>query len=132
MEDKKEDTKSLGIGKIFLGSIQNLLQQSDYCRKMGDYSGWRSNQDCVVAKFSGRTTPEEDNKILNHIVDLNDLSLAYAIRCMKDKKKSPHKQTIIVKKKYANALSEYQKTVIKILDRLDWLIPNERRERRPQ
>ena len=134
-QNKTDDTKSLGIGKIFLGSIQVLLQQCDNCRRTGDYSGWRNNEDCIVGKFSGRIIPEEDAKLKNHTINMNKKFLEHSIRQakgIKHNKGFASKRTIIAGKNLATELSEYQKTIIKILDRLDWLIPREKIRKRPQ
>ena len=131
---KKEDTKKLGIGKVFLMRIQQLLYDANNCSKYGDYNGWRLNLDCIFRKCAGRLTKDEESISTNIITKVNRLTTQYSIRLIKDEntKKGTHKKTIKVSKELTIALSKYEMFIIKILDRLDWLIPAEKKPRKPQ
>ena len=133
-EDKREDTKKLGIGKVFLMRIQQLLYDANNCTNYGDYNGWRSNLDCIFRKCSGRLTTEEKTISLDVIKKVDSLTIYHSIRLAKDSKgtKGSHKKTINVGKELTTALSEYEMLIIKILDRLNWLIPAEKKTRKPQ
>ncbi len=133
-EDKKEDTKKLGIGKVFLMGIQQLLYDSNNCSKCGDSNGWRGNLDCIFRKFSGRLTPDEESISTSIIIKVNSLTTHHTIRLIKDENvnKGTHKKTIKLGKELTAALSEYEMFIIKTLDRLDWLIPAEKKPKKPQ
>ena len=131
---KKGDTKKFGIGKVFLMGIQQLLYDANTCAKQGDCNGWRLNLDCIFRKCAGRLTEDEEIISTNIITEVNRLTTQYSIRLIKDEntKKGTHKKTIRVSKELTIALSKYEMFIIKILDRLDWLIPAEKKTKKPQ
>ncbi len=134
-EETKQDLKKFGIGKIFLESIQELLRKANYSSQCGDYSGWRNYLDCIIRKCSGRLTKKEEKDINNKTAEVDNLSIKHTVRCAKDQKKTDNslsKQTIIVGRKYTMALAEYEKIIVQILDRLGWLIPSDKKPKRPQ
>ncbi len=134
-EEEKQDLKKFGIGKIFLESIQDLLRKANFSSQCGNYSGWRNYLDCIIRKCSGRLTPEEEKDIINKTAEVDRLSIKHTVRCVKDQKKTDNsvsKQTIIVGRKYTMALAEYEKIIVQVLDGLGWLIPSDKKPKRPQ
>ena len=134
-EEQKQDLKKFGIGKIFLESIQELLRKGNYSSQCGDYSGWRNYLDCIIRKCSGRLAQGEEEDINDKTAEVDKLSIKHTMLCVKDQKKTDNsisKQTIIVGRKYTMALAEYEKLIVQILDRLGWLIPSDKKSKRPQ
>ncbi len=133
-EEKQEDTNKLGIGKVFLMEIQQLLRNANTSATYGEYNNWRSNLDCIFRKFSGRLTPNEDAIATSAIEEIDLLGSQHTIRLIKDanRNKGPHKKTIRVGKELTTSLSKYEMIIIKILDRLNWLIPEKKKPKRPQ
>jgi len=133
--DKEEDLKKYGMGKIFLQSIQTLLLKANYCATISDYSGWKNNLDCIIRKCAGRFSKEELKEfptISNH---LESVSLKHTLSVNKDIKGislQASKRTIVLGKQHGMMIAKYEIFIVKVLDRLNWLVPSEKIKRKPQ
>ena len=133
-EEKEEDTKKLGIGKVFLMDIQQLLRNANSSANYGDYGGWRSHLDCVFRKCAGRLTSNEEGISGSIITEVDLITTIHSVRLIKDEKRKRgySKKTVKIGKELTAVLAKYEMFIIKILDRLNWLVPAEKKPKKPQ
>lgn len=125
METNKEEDSIMNVGKDFLRSIQRDLNEATAATKNGDYQSKRVALDCVNAKCSNRQTKEEEImlKVIN--ISLNTISGMY------NKKVNKGRNPALIGQSFANILDEYEKAIIRVLDRIKWLVPHEDKIRSP-
>ena len=132
--EEEEDPKKWGMGKVFLQSIQTLLLKANYAVSIGDFFGWRNHLDCIIRKCLGRFSPEEQEYYNNISERLETISLNHMMSKNRDSRQqhvTTSKRTMILAKEHGSILSEYEIFIIKVLDRLNWLVPSEKRKRPP-
>ena len=135
IQPTEEDTKKYGIGKVFLMQIQSLLQNVNSCSVQGNYTQLRIYLDSIFTKCYGRVDKDEKEEYQKIIDSVDKRGNLYAKRLNRDEKSisgNMSKKTLSTGKIYATTLSDYEKFIIKILDRLGWLIPHEKKPKKPQ
>ncbi len=131
--EEPQDTKEFGVGKAFLMSIQESLHNANSCFINGYYQGWRSHLDCIYRKISSKTNKEETKAVETVLSNVDTLGTKHAIQSQKDGKSgNVSKKTIIIGRDFVASLAEYEQLIIKVLDRLGWLIPKDKEKKRPR
>jgi len=128
MENKDEDS-IMNVGRDFLKSIQNDLNEGNRSAKSGDYSAWRSALDCINRKITRRQDAEEEKNIRRIIIILDNVSAMYYKKL--NRRNGISKRTSSLGQEVANLMAEYEKALIGVLDRINWLVPYEKEMRRP-
>jgi len=132
-ERKDEDTNPYGMGRIFLQSIQTLILKANYCTSLGDFGGWRINLDCISRKCASQFTGEEQKQVTTITNDLELISFKHTVSLNKDSRKvsgQTSKRTIVLGRLHAGMLAKYEIFILKILHRIGWLVPAEKKKQR--
>lgn len=128
-----EDTTKYGMGRIFLQSIQTLILKANYCATIGDFGGWRINLDCISRKCASEFTQDEEKQVTTITNDLEIISFKHTISLNKDSRRlngQASKRTIVLGKLHGAMLSKYEIFILKVLHRLGWLVPAEKKKQR--
>ncbi len=128
VNDESRDSV-MNIAKKFLDSIQANLNQANNFFVTKNYPAWHSVLDCLYRKCLGRMIKDEVDKIMKIRNGIGFFLLKYNLRTAKIKKNNSkinpegNKEVIGYKSNYINHLSLYEEELIKVLDRIGWLVP---------
>jgi hypothetical protein len=122
--DTTERESAFNIALRFLESLQLNLNQANYFARIGDLDSWRVELDCIYRKSYSRQTKDEQDNMKTIKEEVESAYVAYSRK--RNKKSDLNKNVIALKRRYTSTLSKYEMELIKIIDRIGWLVPTKK------